>query len=77
MLNDELKARVRNQTTGYIAAALSLVAGLAWNDAIRSLIEVLFPLDTSGILIKFVYAIIITVVVVFVSTSILKSSDKK
>lgn len=77
MLNDELKARVKNQTAGYIAAALSLVAGLAWNDAIKALIEVLFPLDTSGILIKFVYAIIITIVVVFVSTSILRSSDRK
>ena len=31
---------VRERTMGYIVGALGLVAGLAWNDAIKSLIEV-------------------------------------
>ena len=69
--------QIKNQTAGYIAAALSLVAGLAWNEAIKALIEVLFPLDTSGVLIKFIYAIVITLVVVIVSASILKPKDNK
>ena len=77
MLNNELKMQIKNQTAGYIAAALSLVAGLAWNEAIKALIEVLFPLDTSGVLIKFIYAIVITLVVVIVSASILKPKDNK
>lgn len=76
MLKEELRAQIKNQTVGYLAAALSLVAGLAWNDAVKALIEMLFPLNTSGVLIKFVYAIVITIIVVLVSTSILKASNK-
>jgi len=76
MLKSELKMQIRERTAGYLTAALSLVAGLAWNDAIKSLIEILFPLDTSGILIKFVYAITITTIVVIVSTYLLKTSEE-
>jgi len=76
MIKDELKMQIRKQTAGYVTTALSLVAGLAWNDAVKSLIEIFFPLDTSGVLIKFVYAITITIVVVILSTYLLKSSDK-
>ena len=76
MLKDEIKTQIRSQTTGYITAGLSLVAGLAWNDAIKSLITFLFPLDTSGILIKFAYAIIVTAIVVIASISLLKLSNK-
>jgi hypothetical protein len=76
MLKDELKTQIRNQTSGYIVAALSLVAGLAWSDAIKALIAFFFPLDNSGLLVKFLYAIIITTVVVIISTSLLKIPDK-
>lgn len=76
MLKDELKMQIKNQTSGYIVAALSLVAGLAWNDAIKALIAIFFPLDTSGVLIKFVYAIIVTIIVVIISMSLLKLPNK-
>ncbi len=76
MLKDEIKTQIKNQTSGYIVAALSLVAGLAWNDAIKALIAILFPLDTSGVFIKFIYAIIVTIIVVFVSISLLKPLNK-
>ncbi|MFA6177488.1 MAG: DUF5654 family protein [Candidatus Paceibacterota bacterium] len=76
MLKEELKMQIRKQTAGYVTTALSLVAGLAWNDAVKSLIEIFFPLNTSGVLIKFIYAIIITLVVVILSTYLLKSSEK-
>lgn len=75
MLKDELKIQIRKQTAGYLTAALSLVAGLAWNDAVKSFIEILFPLNTSSVLIKFVYAIIITTIVVLISTSLLRSQE--
>ncbi len=76
MLKDEIKIQIKNQTSGYIVAALSLVAGLAWNDAIKALITFFFPLDSSGILIKFMYAIIVTIIVVIVSISLLKLPNK-
>ncbi len=61
---DTLRKQIKNQAVTYILGALGLVAGLAWNDAIKTLIDFLFPLDKNGIIIKFIYAVIITVVVV-------------
>lgn len=59
-----LSKQVREKTTGYILAAFGLVAGLAWNDAIKSTIDRFFPLDQGNIVIKFAYALVITIVVV-------------
>lgn len=59
-MNKELKGR----TFGYVSAALGLVAGLAWNDAIRNLIETVFPMTRDTVAVKFLYAILVTVVVV-------------
>jgi hypothetical protein len=49
MLREELK----KQTLGYIVGALGLVAGLAWNEAIKAFIEFLFPLSQDTLLVKF------------------------
>jgi hypothetical protein len=60
----ELRKEMRGRAFGYVSAALGLVAGLAWNDAIRSLIEAAFPLARDTVAIKFLYAALVTVVVV-------------
>lgn len=62
-----LQKEVREKTLGYILTAFGLVAGLAWNEAIKGLIEHFFPVSGGGLLIKFVYAVIITVVVVILA----------
>lgn len=62
-----LTREVRERTFGYMVAAFGLVAGLAWNEAIKSLIEYLFPLAQNTLLAKFLYAVIITLMVIFVS----------
>jgi Na+/proline symporter len=67
-----INKEVRSRVAGYIAAAFGLVAGLAWNEAIKSFIEVFFPMDQTGVLAKFIYAIIITLVLVFVSVYIVR-----
>jgi TRAP-type C4-dicarboxylate transport system permease small subunit len=54
---------VQKQMVGYIATALGLIAGLAWNDAIKDLITKLFPLGSDSITAKFVYAVVLTIVV--------------
>ena len=59
-----LKTEVRERAVGYIAAALGFVAGLAWNEAIKALIEYLFPLNQNTLLAKFGYAIAVTALVV-------------
>lgn len=60
----DIRREIRNRTVGYILAALGLVAGLAWNDAIGALIRYLLPLDTQTLAAKFAYAVVITLVVV-------------
>jgi len=67
---------VREKVSGYILTALGLVAGLAWNDAIKSLIESLFPKNSNSITVKFIYALLITTVVVVVSTYLVKIIKK-
>ncbi|MFA6428426.1 MAG: DUF5654 family protein [Candidatus Buchananbacteria bacterium] len=70
-----LKQEVRKQTLGYIMAALGFVAGLAWNDAIKSIIEAIFPLGTNWVA-KLIYAILVTVLVVIISSILLKNNSQ-
>ena len=65
---DELKNEMRSKVLAYIGGAFGLVAGLAWNDAIKELIQYAFPLATDTLTAKFVYAGLITIVVVVIIT---------
>jgi len=67
MIVDEAKVaknEIKKKVISYIAAAFGLVAGLAWNDAVKSLIDALFPRSGNGIAAKFTYAVLVTVLVV-------------
>ena len=68
----DLKKEFRERVTGYLLGAFGLVAGLAWNDAIQESIRVFFPLDNKGLLAKFFYAVVMTVVLVLLSTHIMR-----
>lgn len=72
-----MRKQIREQTVSYVIAAFGLVAGLAWNEAIKSLIEELFPLGHDSLLPKFVYAIVITLIVTVVSYSLLGPQREK
>jgi hypothetical protein len=72
-----LTGEIKQRLTGYIVGALGLVAGLAWNDAIKSTIEHFYKLDGGGIAIKFVYALLVTLVIVIVSFYVVKWAGKK
>jgi hypothetical protein len=76
----QVRSEIRNRTLKYVLAALGLVAGLAWNDAIKASIEFFFPINKSGVQAKIVYAIIITLVVAVLSfylTKFPKSEETK
>lgn len=60
----ESAKEIRTKTVTYISTALGLVAGLAWNDAIKAAIDTLFPFSKDAIAIKFLYAVIVTLAVV-------------
>lgn len=65
------------KSIGFLLAGFGLVAGLAWNDAIQALFKELFPLDKNSLIAKFLYAFIITVVVVIVSLQINKKDSNE
>jgi hypothetical protein len=67
--------QVKEKTSGYILAALGFVVGLAWNDAIRALIDDLFPLDKNSIWVKFIYALIVTVLIVVATIILTKKTE--
>lgn len=72
-----LRREIKEKTTTYVLAAFSFVAGLAWNEAIKGFIDQFFPADRNTILIKFVYAIIVTVVIVIVTIYLARLIQKK
>ncbi len=72
-----LRMEVRKQLTTYITAALGLVAGLAWNDAIHAFIDHFIHTDKNSLFAKFAYAIIVTVAVVIVSMYVLRVPERK
>jgi hypothetical protein len=72
-----IQKEVKERTFGYILTALGLVAGLAWNKAIESAINILIPGETNTLLAQFIYAIVITVAVVVVATYLNRYLQKK
>jgi len=67
-----IRAEIRGRTVGYVLTALGLVAGLAWNDAIAAAIQHIFPLESDTVVAKFGYAAVMTIVVVGISTALVK-----
>lgn len=61
-----LRLELLEQTQRLSTASLGLVAALAWNDAVQSLMRELFGTQ-SGLVAKFAYALLITVLVVIVT----------
>lgn len=66
-----LRLAVLERTTELLTAALSLVAALAWNDAIQTLFKQLFG-EAGSIYAKFGYAVFITALIVLVTTRLTK-----
>ena len=74
---NELKTKAQEQTATYLMAAFGFVAGLAWNEAIKSLIDIFFPLDKNTVIVKFIYAGLVTLILVIVSVYLARLAGKK
>lgn len=74
---DDIKSEIKMRTMGYIGAGFGLVAGLAWNDAIKAFIEYVFPFSQSTVLAKFLYALLITIVAVVILGYLEKIINRK
>ena len=70
-----LKLEVLGKLSDLITAGLGLVAALAWNDAIQELFKKLFGAQ-STVLAKFLYAIVITVLIVYITIKLGKIINK-
>jgi hypothetical protein len=73
----ETKKVFKEKMVTFILAGFGLVASLAWNEAIKSLVDTLLPQKTSALIGKFVYAILITFIVVLLSRYLEKISTKE
>jgi hypothetical protein len=65
--SQELRKEFQQRTVSDVITAFGLVAAFAWNEAVKGLIEYIFPVSQNTILAKFIYAGIITVLVVIAS----------
>lgn len=63
----KVSGEVKEKTLGFIITAFGLVAGLAWNEAIQSLIKSIFIIDKDSLWVKFIYAILMTLLLVFIT----------
>jgi len=70
----KFQTEVREKTATYIMGGLGVVVGLAWNEAIKGLIEYFLPFAGAGTLIaKFVYAILLTIIIVIATTYLFRA----
>lgn len=70
------KKELRKQTVTYMTAAFGFVVGLAWNEAFKGLIEFFFPAEGQSIWVRFIYALVITLIVVLVTYFLLKKEEE-
>lgn len=73
---EELKKETLSRFTTLITAAFSLVAALAWNDTIKALFIMLFG-KAETFWAMLVYAVIVTIIVVYVTYKLSKMSKEK
>ena len=73
----ELSSAVKERMITLLLAGFGFVAALAWNEAVQALVLEIFPLARSGLVAKFVYAIIITIVLAVLSLRLAKLTKKE
>lgn len=71
----ETNKQVLLQSLTLINSAFALVAALAWNEAVKDLIDRYIP-SGSGLYSKFAYAIIVTVFVVIITTRLTRILER-
>lgn len=70
-----MSREVMEKTLQLATAAFGLVAALAWNDAIQTLFAQILG-DSADIAAKFLYAIIVTVIVILVTIRLARMQER-
>ena len=71
-----MTAEVLDKFAELITVALGLVAALAWNTAIQNLFTMIFGEAGGALIGQFVYAIIITLVVIFATIAVSRAAER-
>jgi len=71
-----VSAEVLDKFAELITVALGLVAALAWNTAIQNLFSMIFGKAGSALIGQFVYAIVITLVVIFATIAVSRAAER-
>jgi hypothetical protein len=71
-----LTAEVLDKFAELITVALGLVAALAWNAAIQQLFTLLLGEAGGALAAKFVYAVIVTLIVIFATLSVSRAAER-
>lgn len=75
---NRIKREVRDRVAAYIVGGLGVVVGLSWNEAIKGAIDYFYPSAGAGsIFAKFIYATILTVLVVLVTMFVVRPPENK
>ena len=64
------------KTIGYFITSLGVVVGLALNDAVKSAIEYIWPLSSSSVVAKLIYALLLTIAVAVISVYLMRISER-
>jgi len=75
-MKDELRLQFMQTTAALMTAAFGMVAALAWNDAIQTMIKEFIASDSSGVWAKVVYALIVTIIAVIATVIIARSISR-
>ncbi len=68
-----LRHEVVEKTVGYVVTAFGVVAGLAWNEAVKELIDYVYPAQNANTLAaKFLYALLITTIIIILSVYLVR-----
>jgi len=67
----DVQKEFRERVATLILGVFGLVAALAWNEAIKTFFEIVFP-QRSALIGKFVYAVVVTIIVVLLSLQLRK-----
>ncbi|NTU69742.1 hypothetical protein HGB13_02895 [bacterium] len=71
-----LQVEIINTVKNLVVTSLGLVAALAWNEAIKKAFELFFPDKSNGLKAMFLYAILVTLVIVLVTYYVSRLADK-
>ena len=70
-----MSSEVLDKMVQLVTAAFGLVAALAWNEAIQALFTLIFG-EAGNLAAKFFYAVVVTVVVVFVTVRLGRLAER-